>query len=38
VLKAVFDSYRVDVDGSEAWVHFTKTITPLPKGAGPSAG
>ena len=31
VLKAVFDSYRVDIDGGEAWVHFTKTITPLPQ-------
>jgi len=34
VLKAVFDSYRVDVDGGEAWVHFTKTITPLPQEVG----
>ena len=33
VLKAVFDSYRVDVDGGEAWVHFTKTIATLPQKA-----
>jgi hypothetical protein len=33
VLKAVFDSYRVEVDGREAWVHFTKTISALPQGA-----
>ena len=34
VLETVFDSYRVDVDGGEAWVHFSKTITPLPQEAG----
>jgi hypothetical protein len=34
VLKAVFDSYSVDVEGDEAWVQFTKTITPLPEGDG----
>jgi hypothetical protein len=33
VLKAVFDSYRVEVEGREAWVHFTKTISALPQGA-----
>jgi len=31
VLRTVFDSYRVDVEGDEAWVQFTKTITPLPQ-------
>jgi hypothetical protein len=34
VLETVFDSYRVDVDGEAAWVHFTKTITPLPQETG----
>ena len=29
MLETVFDSYRVDVDGGEAWVHFTKTIATL---------
>jgi hypothetical protein len=34
VLETVFDSYRVDVEGEAAWVHFTKTITPLPQETG----
>jgi hypothetical protein len=33
VLEAVFDSYRVDVERNEAWVHFTKAITPIAEAA-----
>jgi hypothetical protein len=33
VLETVLDSYRVDVEGDEAWVHFSKAITPLPQEA-----
>jgi hypothetical protein len=29
VLETVFDSYRVDVEGDSAWVHFSKTLTPM---------
>ena len=29
VLSAVFDSYRVAVDGDSAWVHFSKSVTPV---------
>jgi hypothetical protein len=29
VLGAVFDNYRVAVDGDSAWVHFSKTVTPV---------
>jgi hypothetical protein len=29
VLETVFDSYRVDVEGDSAWVHFSKVVTPL---------
>lgn len=31
VLAAVFDSYRVDVERGAAWVHFSKTVTPVVK-------
>ena len=31
VLAAVFDSYRIDVDGDAAWVHFSKLLTPVAK-------
>jgi hypothetical protein len=34
VLKTVFDSYRVEVEGDQAWVRFSKTITPLPQEDG----
>jgi hypothetical protein len=33
VLETVFDSYSVEVEGDQAWVQFSKTITPLPQGA-----
>jgi hypothetical protein len=33
VLKTVFDSYRVEVEGDQAWVRFSKTIVPLPQEA-----
>jgi hypothetical protein len=33
VLAAVFDSYRVDVEGGSAWVHFSKLVTPVVKEA-----
>jgi len=29
VLAAVFDSYRVQVEGDAAWVHFTKSVNPV---------
>jgi hypothetical protein len=29
VLKAVFDSYRVDIQNGDAWVRFSKAITSL---------
>ena len=29
VLETVFDSYRVEVEGGSAWVHFSKAVTPL---------
>jgi hypothetical protein len=29
VLETVFDSYRVDVQGDSAWVHFSKAVIPL---------
>lgn len=29
VLGAVFDSYRVAQEGNGAWVHFTKSVTPV---------
>jgi hypothetical protein len=31
VLETVFDSYRVDIEGDSAWVHFSKAVTPLPR-------
>jgi hypothetical protein len=31
VLATVFDSYRIDVDGDAAWVHFSKLLTPVAK-------
>jgi hypothetical protein len=31
VLGAVFDSYRVAVEGDAAWVHFVKSVTPVPE-------
>jgi hypothetical protein len=31
VLAAVFDNYRVAVEGDAAWVHFTKSVTPAGK-------
>jgi hypothetical protein len=34
VLKTVFDSYRVEVEGDQAWVRFSKTITSLPQEDG----
>jgi hypothetical protein len=33
VLATVFDSYRVDVEADAAWVHFSKLLTPVAKGA-----
>ena len=33
VLKTVFDSYRIEVEGDQAWVQFSKAITPLPQEA-----
>jgi hypothetical protein len=33
VLAAVFESYRVDVEADAAWVHFSKLLTPVAKGA-----
>jgi hypothetical protein len=32
VLGAVFDSYRVAVEGDAAWVHFSKSVTPVREG------
>jgi hypothetical protein len=29
VLSAIFDSYRVAVDDGAAWVHFSKSVTPV---------
>ena len=29
VLETVFDSYRVEVEGGSAWVHFSKAVTSL---------
>ena len=29
VLGAVFDSYRVAVENGTAWVHFSKSVTPV---------
>jgi hypothetical protein len=31
VLATVFDSYRIEVEDGDAWVHFTKAVTPLPE-------